>query len=593
MTRWRFLLAPAFGAIASTACGSGAGNLGEVGTYNDGGGNFGGSGSDAGAPGSLQASITPSSASVCPGQCADLAASAAGGVAPYTYAWTAGVTGSTAMQHVCPTQTTTYSVTATDSSGHGGELAASAAKASTSTTVTVTPSCANPEGGATTTAQEICSARWTTLLGSAPDDPASELLAAPALVATDATGAMLVATTSAQPIDGGNELYVAELRKYDATCHLVWDKTFQTTAGNTRVDIEGLTTDASNNIVFTGAIGGAVDFGSGPVNPFAQLVPIGVYVAKLGPDGSGAWTHLYAVNSLSYVPNSLAIDPQGNVLLLLGGYSGADLGAGPIGLPIQVPELYQAELSAAGAYVAGIGLSWTGGYVPALAVTGPHAYVLGGLATTAVTWSGGQTTATNDQPYMASFGANMAYQWSTVIPSTLLGPFLNNSPLILNLNARIEIGAANDIFLAYGAGTQLNPDDDAGTNAGPLLAAHGLAKSSPSGSLLWTDEADFAGDALSAFVPYGIDARNVSLDSMENALVGDDVQNGTNGWDVRIRRVGSTSGHVEAAETWGTSGPEHLLATGIDPQGHSVILVAAADAPTGAPLSLVLAKLGW
>jgi hypothetical protein len=56
----------------------------------------------------------------CADSCADIEAIATGGNPPYTYAWSDGTTGGT--RRVCPSQTTTYQVTVTDSP-RTGELA--------------------------------------------------------------------------------------------------------------------------------------------------------------------------------------------------------------------------------------------------------------------------------------------------------------------------------------------------------------------------------------------------------------------------------------------------------------------------------------
>lgn len=53
---------------------------------------------------------------VCAGKCADLKAVASGGTPAYTYEWNNGL-GSGPNKNVCPTQTTTYMVTVTDSKG--------------------------------------------------------------------------------------------------------------------------------------------------------------------------------------------------------------------------------------------------------------------------------------------------------------------------------------------------------------------------------------------------------------------------------------------------------------------------------------------
>jgi hypothetical protein len=124
-----------------SACSSGRGSLGEVGTYDD-AGLFSG-GTDAGGAdgaGTFRVAITPAAPTVCAGQCVDLSASATGGVAPYSYQWEGGSAADGSL-HVCPTSSTRYSVTSTDHSGHGGELAASSGQASTSAEVTVSGDC--------------------------------------------------------------------------------------------------------------------------------------------------------------------------------------------------------------------------------------------------------------------------------------------------------------------------------------------------------------------------------------------------------------------------------------------------------------------
>jgi hypothetical protein len=66
---------------------------------------------------------------------------------PYVYQWDHGLPAGAGPEHVCPSETTTYTVVATDSSGHGsGELSTPPAQGSASVTVTVSSACS--DGGA-------------------------------------------------------------------------------------------------------------------------------------------------------------------------------------------------------------------------------------------------------------------------------------------------------------------------------------------------------------------------------------------------------------------------------------------------------------
>jgi hypothetical protein len=108
----------------------------------DEGGSFQGSGADAANASSLAVSVTPPHPLLCPGQCVALSAQAAGGKAPYRYRWDDGLASDGGEVSVCPGATTTYNVTATDSSGTGvGELQTGSATGSASVTATVTADC--------------------------------------------------------------------------------------------------------------------------------------------------------------------------------------------------------------------------------------------------------------------------------------------------------------------------------------------------------------------------------------------------------------------------------------------------------------------
>jgi hypothetical protein len=96
------------------------------------------------APGEVSVTVTPDSATVCPGGCVTLAAHASGGIPPYTLDWgDVGPNVDGGGPRVCPGATTSYVVTATDSSGHAGELASMGATGVGHATVTVSTACSD------------------------------------------------------------------------------------------------------------------------------------------------------------------------------------------------------------------------------------------------------------------------------------------------------------------------------------------------------------------------------------------------------------------------------------------------------------------
>ncbi len=94
----------------------------------------------------LSVAITPSAPSICPGGCVALSASASGGKAPYTFAWSPAVGANGGSLTACPAVTTTYGVSAIDSSGSAGELQQASLSGSANVTVVIDPSCS--DGGA-------------------------------------------------------------------------------------------------------------------------------------------------------------------------------------------------------------------------------------------------------------------------------------------------------------------------------------------------------------------------------------------------------------------------------------------------------------
>jgi hypothetical protein len=147
-SRFGFFLA----ATLAAGCGSGAHSFLDVGSDDGGGGGSGsnlalGSGADA-STASLSVSASARSTPLCPGQCTTLSASAGGGKAPYALRWDHGLTTDGGPVTVCPSASTTYTVTATDSSGHsGGEISAATLTGSAKVTVEVSAAASCMDAG--------------------------------------------------------------------------------------------------------------------------------------------------------------------------------------------------------------------------------------------------------------------------------------------------------------------------------------------------------------------------------------------------------------------------------------------------------------
>jgi hypothetical protein len=315
------VLAVATAAVALVACGSQPGSLGEVGTYSDGGAGTSGFAPGADASTDVRVSVAPASQTICPGQCVDLSASTAGGTPPYAYAWTGGgVTSSSASLHACPTTTTTYTVTASDSSGQSGELARPDAKGSTTAKVTVGATCAGAsDAGAVPPPQfahELCSVRWP--LTSAPPNLLAEIENQNVVASADAAGNILLAVTfngtltangTKVTTQGTSDTLVA---KFDSQCHFQWMKDLGAVGAG--IIVTSVTSDAASDVILGGTFNGNIDFGFG-AQPGGGTFSPQVFVVALTASGAPLWAGREHVG----VFLGLASDPKGEVVFAFNG----------------------------------------------------------------------------------------------------------------------------------------------------------------------------------------------------------------------------------------------------------------------------------
>lgn len=122
------------------------------------------------------------------------------------------------------------------------------------------------------------------------------------------TGEMVFGETLHQS-NGQGDIFVAKISSSGA---VVWSKAY----GNDQDQVAtAVAVDPSGNVLFTGAFAGTLDFGSG-ADQLQSVGALDVFVAKLAPGGSPAWSQRFGdVNQgvVDQVGSAIAAGPRGEV----------------------------------------------------------------------------------------------------------------------------------------------------------------------------------------------------------------------------------------------------------------------------------------
>lgn len=148
-------------------------------------------------------------------------------------------------------------------------------------------------------------------------------------VAVDSVGNVVVTGVLFGAADFGGGMLTSAgnndifLAKFDPSGSHLWSKRFGGSQYENGYDVA---TDAANNVVITGNMQSA-NFGGGQLSG-------SIYIAKLAPDGNHIWSMTPTVGGVSGAGRRVTTDPAGHVLVTgqytVGGLGAIDFGGGPL-----------------------------------------------------------------------------------------------------------------------------------------------------------------------------------------------------------------------------------------------------------------------
>lgn len=227
------------------------------------GGESGAAGSGGLVAGGYRVTLHAAATSLCPGQCTEISAEAEHGREPYAYAWAGDVGDGPGPHRVCPRETTTYTVSATDTRIENEEFSQPSQSASASLAIQVSKGGECTLDGGAPIDRVSCSIElpYADIDGS----PLLASLANGSSLATGAAGELYFAGTYTAQIDLGDGLNediltrAVFVAKYDAGCNLAWARRF-VMDGPYNVTFNSIAVGPNGQLVAGGWLLGTVQF---------------------------------------------------------------------------------------------------------------------------------------------------------------------------------------------------------------------------------------------------------------------------------------------------------------------------------------------
>jgi hypothetical protein len=338
-------------------------------------------------------------------------------------------------------------------------------------------------------------------------------------IAVDASGNALVVGNFSGTVDfGGGPLAAAGaanafVAKLDVNGQHMWSRQIGAAGGG--VGVAGVAVDGDGNVLVTGYFSGTIDFGGGPVT---SAGPQDVFITKLDAMGAHVWTeHFGAPDDPSPLGDHVAADTFGNVLVT-GYFSGTiDFGGGPF-MTANVSDAFAVKLDATGTHQWSKHFGSPGATSDGRSIAiGPDGDVLitGGFSGS-IDFGGGPISASGlGDVYLVELGAGGAQAWSkhfgaasSVTTAGGVGVAVDASGNVVVTGAftgSVNFGdaplasmSANDIFLAKldasGAHQWSKRFGEAGTQSAMAVAVDAVGDVMLAG--YFTKAVDFGNGAL-------------------------------------------------------------------------------------------------